>query len=370
MSRPDILVVGAGAIGAGCAYELAGAGLRVTVIERAAPGSEASGASAGMLSAFTAERAGPLGALYCLSRDLYAPLAEALRAESGVDIEHGRTGHIELCMAEEEVRWARKFVTEHANGRERVEFLTAEDLYRLEPEVTRDAKGAVFLPGNEWVNNERLVVTLVQAATRRGVRFHLGHPVEEIMAVGSRVTGVRARGLGSLGAGAVLLAAGAWSGEIAGVPASLRLRPVKGQMIALANTPPLVHHALLRDELYLVPRASGECLVGATVEEEVFDKTVTPEALHWLLTGAIATVPSFRHVAFRRAWAGLRPATEDGLPAIGPWPGLTGLFVATGHFRSGILLMPVTARIIRDWLVDGRCSLPAEAFLPDRLTRL
>ncbi|MGH7319906.1 MAG: glycine oxidase ThiO, partial [Candidatus Rokuibacteriota bacterium] len=354
-------------IGAGCAYELAGAGLQVTVIERVEPGAEASGASAGMLSAFTSERAGPVGALYRLSRDLYAPLAEALRAESGVDIEHGRAGHLELCMAEDEVRWARKFVSEHADGGERLEFVTAEELRRLEPEVTREAKGAVFLPGNEWVNNERLVVALVQAAARRGARFFLGHPVEEILATGSRVTGVRARGLGSLSAGAVLLAAGTWSGEIAGVPASLRLRPVKGQMIALANTPPLIHHALLRDELYLVPRAGGECLVGATVEEGVFDKRVTPEALQWLLSGAVATVPGFARVAFRRAWAGLRPATEDGLPVIGPWPGLTGLLVAAGHFRSGILLMPVTARIIREWLVDGHCSLPAEAFLPDRL---
>lgn len=369
LTAPDVVVVGGGAIGAGCAFELAAAGLRVTVVERAEPGSEASGASAGLLSAFTTQRTGPLYDLYRLSRDLYAPLAETLRAESGVDIEHERGGHIELCMGEDEVRWARKLVSDHAGGSERPEFLEADELRRLEPEVTPKARGGLLLPRNEWLNNERLVAALVRAGVRRGVRFVLGEPVEELLRAGDRVTGVRGRGLGTVRAGAVVLAAGAWTSEIAGVPPALRLRPVKGQMLALGHTPPLIQHVILRGEVYLVPRVGGECLVGATVEDGVHDKQVTAAALHWLLEEALAAVPGLTGRPLRRAWAGLRPASSDGLPVVGPWPGLAGLFVATGHFRSGILLMPLTARLIRDWVVDGRPAIPADAFLPDRLAR-
>jgi glycine oxidase len=367
--RPDVVVVGAGAIGAACAYELAAAGSRVTVIERAEPGAEASGASAGMLSAFTGERAGPAGELHRASRDLYEPLARALLEESGIDIHHERGGHLELCMDEEHVRRARKLAADQARDPERVEFLTADEVHELEPEVTLEARGGLFLPRNEWVNAGRLVSALVRAATVRGVRFLLGQPVEALLRSGGRVTGVRARGIGTVEAGAVVLAAGAWASEIAGVPPELRLRPVKGQMLALGNDSPLISRAVVRDEIYLVPRSTGECLVGATVEDGVADRTVTPSALHWLITEALTTVPAFGRAPFLRAWAGLRPASADGLPVVGPWPDLPGLLVAAGHFRSGILLAPATAHIIRDWILRGRSPLPAERFLPDRLVK-
>jgi glycine oxidase len=367
--RPDVVVVGAGAIGAACAYELAVAGARVTVIERAEPAAEASGASAGMLSAFTRERAGPAGELHRASRDRYEPLARALLDESGIDIHHERGGHLELCMGEEDVRRARKLAADQARDPERIEFLTAEEVRELEPGVTPEARGGLFLPRNEWVNSGNLVAALVRAATIRGVRFLLGQPVEALLRAGGRVTGVRARGIGTVDAGAVVLAAGAWASQIEGVPPELRLRPVKGQMLALGNDPPLISRAVVRDEIYLVPRSTGECLVGATVEDGVADRTVTPSALHWLITEALTTVPAFGRAPFLRAWAGLRPASSDGVPVVGPWPNLPGLLVATGHFRSGILLTPVTAQIVRDWILTGRCPLPAERFLPDRLLR-
>ena len=363
------MVVGAGAIGAACAYELAAAGLRVTVIERAEPGAEASGASAGLLSAFTGERAGEVGVLYRLSRDLYEGLGEALLEESRVDIHHERAGHLELAMDDEEVRWARRVAEAHGRGPERVEFLTAAEVQELEPEVTPDARGGLFLPRNEWVDSARLVAALVKAATRRGVRFLLGQPVESLLRDDDRVTGVRARGIGTVEAGAVVLAAGAWTGAIAGVPPELRLRPVKGQMLALGNDPPLLSRAVVRGEIYLVPRRTGECVVGATVEDGLDDRTVTPAALHWLITEALITVPRLGRAPFLRAWAGVRPAGPDALPIVGPWPGCRGLFVAAGHFRSGILLTPVTARIVRDFVVGGRTDLPVERFLPDRLLR-
>jgi glycine oxidase len=363
----DVVVVGAGAIGAACAYELAGAGLAVTLVERGEPAAEASGASAGLLSAFTGNRAGDLGRLCRLSRDLYAPLAEALREETGLDIHHERGGHLEVCTSESEARWARKLAADHAGGPDPVEFLGADALRALEPEVTPDARGGLLLPRNEWVNNGRLVFALVEGARRRGARIRLGGHVTELWRAGGRVTGVSGPGLDRIDAGTVVLAAGAWSGQIAGVPAALRPHPVKGQILALPNDPPRFRHALLRGEVYLVPRMTGECIVGATVEDGLGDKTVTPDAVRWLLAEAAATVPALAGVAPLRAWAGIRPGSPDGLPVVGPWPDLSGLVVATGHNRSGILLAPVTARIVRDWIVNGRTDLPAAPFSPDRL---
>jgi glycine oxidase len=362
----DAVVVGAGAIGAACAYELAGAGLAVTLVERREPAAEASGASAGLLSAFTGNRAGDLGRLCRLSRDLYAPLAEALREETGLDIHHERGGHLEVCTSDAEARWARKLAAE-AGGPEPVEFLTRDALLALEPAVTPGARGGLLLPRNEWVNNGRLVFALVEGARRRGAQVRLGGHVTELRRAGSRVTGVSGPGLDRVDAGTVVLAAGAWSGQIAGAPAALGFHPVKGQILALANDPPRFRHALLRGEVYLVPRRTGECIVGATVEDGVADKTVTPDAVRWLLAEAAATVPALAGATPLRAWAGIRPGSADGLPVVGPWPDLPGLVVATGHNRSGILLAPVTARIVRDWTVSGRTDLPAAPFSPERL---
>ena len=216
MTRPDAVVVGAGAIGAACAYELACAGLSVTVVERAKPGAEASGASAGILSVPDPSRRDPVAALARLSRDLYEPLAEALREETGIDVGLGRTGHLRLCMTEGEVLQAQQ-LAEHSSARkhETTTFLSAGDLRRLEPAVSPAALGALHLPHSSWVDNVQLVRALVRAGERRGVRYLVGQPVEALIRSGERVTGVRVGSLGAIEAAVVIVAAGAWSGVIA-----------------------------------------------------------------------------------------------------------------------------------------------------------
>ena len=369
MSRPDAVVVGAGAIGAACAYELACAGLRVTVVERAEPGAEASGASAGILSVPDPSRRDPVAALGRLSRDLYEPLAEALREEAGIDVGLGRTGHLRLCMSEAEALAAQRVAGHSAVGKDGVAFLSAGDLRRLEPAVSSAALGALHLPRSSWVDNVQLVRALVRAGERRGVRYVLGQPAEALIRSGERVAGVRVGSLGTIEAAVVIVAAGAWSGVMGGVPAGLTVRPVKGQILAFDNASALVRHVIFREDVYMVPRLSGECLFGATVEDGVADREVTLQGLRWLLEQAFETAPGLAGLRFLRAWAGLRPATEDGLPVVGPWPGAPGLLVATGHYRSGILFTPVTARLIRDYVIEGRSSLPASELLPDRLAR-
>jgi glycine oxidase len=363
----DAVVVGGGAIGAACAYELARAGLRVAVIERAQPGAEASGASAGILAVPRPARRDPLAALGRLSRELYEPLAEALREEADVDIGLGRTGHLHLCMTADDASLARRAADDPAERQDGTSFLDGDELRRLEPAVSRAAHGALHFPRGSWVDNVRLVRALVQAGERRGVRYLLGQPVDAVLRSGDRVTGVRV-GSESFDAGLVIVAAGAWSGAIDGLPPELAVRPVKGQILAVANAAPVtVRHVMFRDDVYLVPRLSGECLFGATVEDAVSDRDVTLDGLAWLLEQLFETAPGLGARRFLRAWAGLRPATADGLPIVGPWPGVPGLLVATGHYRNGILMTPVTARIIRDYAVDGRSALPATALLPDRL---
>jgi glycine oxidase len=369
LTRPDAVVVGAGAIGAACAYELASAGLRVTVVERAEPGAEASGASAGILSVPDPSRRDPVAALGRLSRELYEPLAEALREETGIDVGLGRTGHLRLCMSREEVRQAERMAGDPEAREEGISFVGRDDLRCLEPAISQAALGALHLPRSSWVDNVQLVRALVRAGERRGVRYVVGQQVGALIRAGDRVTGVRAGSRGVIEAGMVIVAAGAWSGAIAGMPAGLTVRPVKGQILAFDNAIALVRHVVFREDVYLVPRLSGECLCGATVEEGRVDHDVTLEGLGWLLEQAFETAPGLAGLRFLRAWAGLRPATEDGLPVVGPWPGAPGLLVATGHYRSGILFTPVTARLIRDYVVEGRSSLPAAAILPDRLAR-
>jgi glycine oxidase len=367
LNRPDAVVVGAGAIGAGCAYELARAGLSVTVVERGDPGAEASGASAGILSVPDASRTDPLATLGRLGRDLYEPLAEALREETGIDIALGRTGHLRLCMTRAEMDDAARRAgdpAEHAAG---VSVVSLDELRRLEPAASPSALGALYIPRGSWVDNVQLVRALVDAGERRGVRYVLGQPVQALARNGDRVTGVRLASAEIVETSAVIVTAGAWSGAIQGVPAELRVRPVKGQILSLDNREALVRHAIFRDDVYLVPRLSGEVLFGATVEDGVTGKDVTMEGLAWLAKELHDTAPGVGRLRFLRAWAGLRPATDDGQPVIGPWPGVPGLLVAVGHFRSGILQMPATVRIVRDYVTDGRCALPVSALRPDRL---
>jgi glycine oxidase len=169
---------------------------------------------------------------------------------------------------------------------------------------------------------------------------------------------------------AVIVAAGAWTGALcASFGGRLPIEPRRGQMLALAHVPPLLTHAIHGEDVYLVPRASGELLVGATVERVGFHRAVTAEGIAGLLTSAINLVPGLAGLPITRTWYGFRPWAPDGLPIIGPWPGVPGLWVATAHYRNGILLAPITARLVSESIMRGQPSPELEDFLPDRFLR-
>jgi glycine oxidase len=168
-------------------------------------------------------------------------------------------------------------------------------------------------------------------------------------------------------ADAVLLAAGAWTGSLAAsFGARLRVEPARGQMVALTHVPPVVSHAVHTEDIYLVPRPSGELLIGATVERVGFQRSVTAEGIATMLAAATALVPSLGPLPITRTWYGFRPWAPDSMPILGPWPDVDGLWVATAHFRSGILLAPITARVLTEWMTSGAPRLELDAFAPER----
>ncbi|MFQ5897048.1 MAG: glycine oxidase ThiO [Candidatus Methylomirabilia bacterium] len=367
--RPDLLIVGGGVVGCAAAYELAKAGLAVAVVERGVPGCEASSAAAGMLSPQSAVSApNPMLNLGLASHALWGDLASELRERTGVDVEY-RTGGSLHCFLDEgdEAVGRATFGWQHAAGL-RAEMLSREDVLALEPSLSRELRGALLLPEDHWLNNPRLVAALAQAASFEGVEF-IRAEVSALLRRGDRVVGVSAGG-SELSAGGVLLAAGAWSGQLAASAGlTIPVHPVRGQLLCLETTPRRLHHVLHLKDHYAVPRVSGELLVGSSMEWVGFVKQVTGEQLRAFLDTAIRLVPALGPLPLKASWAGFRPWAPDERPVIGPWAGLEGLFVATAHFRNGILLAPVTARLIKELIVDGKASSDLTPFLPDRFVR-
>ena len=364
-----VLVIGGGIIGCAAAYELAKAGCAVTVLERATPGAEASGAAAGLLLPLGDSADTQYARLAMESWRRYPETVRELRDRTGVDVEYVTRGTIHTLATAEDVRTAEARLR-HAWAREiGIEAWDAADLRSHEPALSTEVRGAMFVRGDHWVNNQRLVVAYAQAAVSAGVSLCTGAAVTRVIVEDDHARGVVVDGERH-DADAVLLAAGAWTGELAAsFGGRLRVEPRRGQMIALTHVPPVLTHAVHSDDVYLIPRASGELLIGATVEKVGFQRSVTAAGVARLLASAIALVPALGNLAISRTWYGFRPWAPDSMPIIGPWPGIQGLWVATAHYRSGILLAPITARLVTEMMTHGRPSLDIDDFLPRRFIK-
>jgi glycine oxidase len=360
-----VLVVGGGIIGCAAALELAGAGCRVTLFERATPGAEASSAAAGLLAPIDESTETSFARLALASWRLYPDVVRDLQERTGIDVEYVTRGTIYPTSAAQKRRDVAAWGDLEEFG---VELLEGDDVHRLEPALAPNIRHAIFVKGDHWLNNQRLVLAYAQAAAAAGVELKTGCNVSRLVVEAGKVRGLVTEGERVEG-DAILLAAGAWSGELmAALGTSLRIEPRRGQMIALAHVPPVVTHCV-HGEVYMAPRPSGELLIGATVERAGFQRAVTAEGISGLLRGAIELVPSLRDLPIARTWCGFRPWAPDSLPVLGPWPGIEGLFVATGHFRNGILLAPITARLMTEWITGKEPSLAVKDFLPDRFVR-
>jgi glycine oxidase len=360
-----VLVVGGGIIGLATAYELAKAGCEVTVFERATPGAEASSAAAGLLAPLGESSETTFARLALASWRLYPDVVRELQERTGIDLEYVTRGTIYPMSVTQTRGDAEAWAVNKEFG---VEVLEGGDVQALEPGLSPKVRHAVFVKGDHWLNNQRLVLAYAQAAAAAGVLLSTGCNVSRVIVEGGRARAVVTEGERVEG-DAVLLAAGAWTSElVASFGMRLRVEPRRGQMIALAHVPPILTYCV-HGEVYLAPRPSGELLVGATVERAGFQRAVTAEGIGSLLRAAIELVPSLRDLPIARTWCGFRPWAPDSLPILGPWPGIEGLWIATAHFRNGILLAPITARLMTDWMSRGKPGIAVDEFLPDRFVQ-
>lgn len=368
MAISDAIVIGGGIIGCSIAYRLAQEKVKVTVVERnARPGSEASAAAAGMLIAEGHPHPSKaLSELARASRELYPELVRRLKSETGIDIEHRRSGLIFLAFSDEdEAELDRLYARQKEEGIQ-VERLSSTELLALEPKVSRKARWGLRFQAEQYVDNLKLVEALVVAAARLGVEFRTGAPVTALSVEKGKAVGVEVSGE-KLQAACVINAAGCWAGTIDGKFSRLPVKPARGQIVLIEALAPLFNHLLFSRRAYIAPRCDGRMLVGSTIEFAGFDRSVTAGGVASILGSALEISPDLGRLPIRRALAGLRPFAPDELPILGPSE-IEGLIIATGHYRNGILLAPITAKLITKLVIEGAMPAELDRFSPRRFS--
>jgi glycine oxidase len=385
----DVVVVGGGVIGLGCAWRLAQRGARVAVLERGEPGGGATRVAAGMLAPVGELTFGEpeLLELTLAAARLYPGFVAELEAATGEATGYERLGALHVALDRDEAAQLRRVHDLQRSFELEAEWLPPRKCRELEPGLTPSFHGGVFAAGEAAVDPRALTRALLAACEAEGVEVRTGTDVVEGVFEGERLVGVRTTS-GSAGplyryaeqrsggpfdraggeevrAETVVLAGGAWSGATEWLPEHARppVRPVKGQVLELRArqrpgadaAEPAARHILASERVYLVPRADGRLVVGATVEEMGFDTAVTAGGVHELLREAYRLLPDVAEMELLGATAGLRPGTPDNLPLVGPGA-VDGLVLATGHFRNGILLAPLAAQAVADLLSGDRRS--------------
>jgi glycine oxidase len=353
--NPEVIIIGAGVIGLGAAWRLAQRGAAVTVFDQSAAGQGASHAAAGMLAACAEAEPGEeaLVALGRLSQSLWPEFAAELEQASGLAVDLRREGSLVLALTADDQKRLRHHLAFQQSLGLPLEWISAADVRRREPHLAPAIAGAIWSPEDHQVDNRKLAAALRVAAERAGAAIREHTPVERILVANGRASGIGlADGL-EIRADVVVLAAGAWSRAVAGLPPALRppVRPVKGQMLALAMDAPLISHVVWAPGVYLVPRNDGRLLLGATVEEKGFDSALTAGGILSLLEAAWRALPAIEELPVAEMWVGHRPGSRDDAPIVGPGP-VEGLVYATGHHRNGILLAPVTADAVAQLVLD------------------
>lgn len=359
----DVVIVGAGITGMLTARELCAAGLRVTLVERGASGRESSWAGGGILSPLYPWRyPDPVNALARWSQQRYPELLAEIHAQAGIDPEYERSGLLILDDGEEtDVHvWAERFDThiENVDGARQRE---------LEPALGVSSPRAWWMPEIGQVRNPRFVKALRAALERQGAHFIEQRAVNGFREQGERVIGVETES-GFLAADAVVVAGGAWSGELLRATGlDLPIVPVRGQMLLFRGQPGDVRRIVLDGGRYVIPRRDGRTLVGSTLEQVGFDKSTTESALADLHAAAVRLIPALAACELEHHWAGLRPGSPTGIPCIARHPRFTNLYINAGHYRNGVVLGPASARLLADLLLGRSPILNPAAYSPDKI---
>lgn len=362
MGSPDILVLGGGIVGLGCTWELRRRGWSVEILDAGHPGA-ASAASAGMLGPLAeAEKTGPFFTACRRSLELWDPWSEDLRSASGMDLDHDRSGS--LLVEDDEPGRLQTLERLAKDVGEPHEWVPRAELRRQIPDLAPEVREALLLPREHRIDNRLVCRALGETLERAGVsvlpehrvlRVHAGRDSVELEGDGWRRSAAR-----------LLVAGGAWSGGIEGIP-SLPVRPIRGQMLRLAGIQWPWLGNLRGPHFYAVRRAGDRLLVGATVEDAGETAVTTPGGLRQLRNFCARLLPGVLGRPVEASWAGLRPGTPDGLPILGPMPGSRGaVWIATGHYRNGVLLAPWTSQALASALTESNAEALPKDFLPDR----
>ena len=362
----DVLIIGGGVIGLSLAHQLALEKCSVTLLERGQIGQEASTAGAGILSPQAEmDQMSPLTDLCVASRDLYSNFVQEFISRSGIDIEFSKSGLLYVALSEEEQAELEKRYQWQIRTGLAVQRLTGQEARRIERDLSPEVRTALFFPEEAYVDNVKLLEAMTIACGLLKVRLVTGCQAISVKSQGQRVTGVDTN-LGMWPTERAIIAAGSWSNMIdVPLPYKVPIKPARGQLIAVNCPALLLKHVTYSANGYVVPRRDGRVFLGSTEEWVGYDKNVTLEGLHRIISGALAVFPRMKSIAYSSCWSGLRPYCEDGAPVLGPTE-IEGLFFATGHFRNGLLLAPITAKLMTDLIVIGKPPKLLESFSPAR----
>lgn len=366
----DVIVVGGGIIGAAIAWRTAALGLSVAIIDPDPVSQGASSVAAGMLAPVTEAAFGEddLLQLNLASSRMMPGFLRDLGEATGDTITTSGDATLFLAMDRDEKEGLLRLHDFQRRLGLETRMLTAEECRHLEPSLDPKLRAGILAAGDTAIDPRPLLASLEKACHSAGVMFHRGLAVTTLLMGFDGCEGVQLEDGSSIGASTVVIAAGCWSGKIDGAGSELsKVRPVKGQLLRLvpaAGESMPIRHILRTEEVYVVPRPH-EVVVGATVEEAGFDTSVTAGGMYELLGAAIRVVPSLRYMELKEASAGLRPATPDNAPLIGR-TSVKGVIAATGHYRNGILLAPITADAVATILSTGESPSHIAAFNPTR----
>jgi len=369
--NPDVLIIGGGVVGLSIARELRKNGLnRITIVEQGVCGTESSWAAAGMLGPqVDADEAGPFFDVCCESRDLFPDLAAELLDETEIDIELDRSGTLSVAFNDEDTdqllgrsRWQREAGLEH-------EQLDSKDVLELEPQVSQRVQFGLYFPNDWQVENRKLLTALRRYADLNGIEVCENSRVERLIIENGIVNGVQVNANRVHGK-TTILATGAWTSLIkfGDHSAPFEIMPIRGQMIEFRPREQFFSRVIYSRRGYIVPRFDGRILAGSTSESVGYDKGVTETAAKDLLSMANEISPVFNELDVNDHWSGLRPFAGDGLPVIGSVNGLDGLMIATAHYRNGILLAPLTAKVIASNIIRNTSSNIFDLYSPERFS--
>ena len=357
-------------MGTSSAWELAAHGAKVVVLERSVPGAEASSAAAGILGAQAEAHApGPMAELCLASRARYNAFAATLSRETQIDVGYRECGVLQVAFERAAATKLARAAAWQKKRRLSVERLNGTSLAKCEPALSPKLAGGVRFASDSRVEPKALLRALHIAALARGVQCRSGACARRVVGEGERTVGVALDDGSVLHAPNVIVAAGSWTSLIDGLGLPMgRVIPARGQIVELELPAPPLSHVVFGPGAYLVPRDDGRVLLGSTLEFVGYEREVTAGAVRDLLNSAIAILPSLERAALRATWSNFRPYTKDELPLLGKTE-ITGLFLATGHYRNGILLAPISAEIVRAAVLGQPAPVTAaalRAFSPDR----